>query len=166
MNPADHSSRDRSGDRGPSAGASAAGGASAERATPWARLVAAARRARAGSSAASPAAGVTHVADVAHADLVAGDCAAPAGFATRVVARAGLRPASAGLFGGASFERLAARALALSGVCALGVSVWFGLPATAAARSAASVEAAVAAGAAATDAYLDPVGALLEVVDS
>lgn len=109
--------------------------------TPWTSLVAAARRAP----------------RVARADA---DVAAPAGFATRVVAHAGLRPAvgvAGGLFG-AGFERLAARALGLACACALAVTVWGSLPATAEARSTDSTVT--------TDAYLDPVGDYLAAVQS
>jgi len=106
----------------------------------WTRLVAAARRAPAVS---------TDEADVS----------APAGFATRVVARAGLRasPGGVGVFG-AGFDRLAARALGLAGACAVAFAVWGTLPATAEARSS---EAATT-----TDAYLDPVGDYLAAVQS
>ncbi len=111
--------------------------------TPWSRLAAAARRApAAGNSAAESAA----------------ECLAPAGFATRIVAHAGLRPA-AGLFGGSAFERLAARALGFACACALAVTVWASLPATAEAGPLADT-------AAASDAYLDPIGVLLEAVRS
>ena len=108
--------------------------------TPWTRLATAARRAPA--SAGSLA--------------TENDLVVPVGFATRVVARAGLRPTSAGLFG-AGFERLASRALGLACACAVAFSVWGSLPATAEARS---------TDAATTDAYLDPVGAYLEAVQS
>jgi hypothetical protein len=109
--------------------------------TPWTRLVTAARRAP-------------------HAGGVDADVLAPAGFATRVVAHAALRPASGatgGLFG-TGFERLAARALGLAGACALAVTIWGSLPATAEARS---TDPTVA-----TDAYLDPVGDYLAAVQS
>ena len=109
--------------------------------TPWSRLAAAARRAP--SSA-------TSFADE--------DFAAPVGFATRVVSRAGIRPAG-GLFGGLAFERLAARALGFACACALAVTVWASMPATAEASPSADT-------AAAADSYLDPVGTLLEVVQS
>ena len=110
--------------------------------TPWSRLAAAARRAPRDDAS-----------SVAEEDLFA-----PAGFSTRVVALAGLRPVG-GLFGGLAFERMAARALGFSCACALAVSVWASVPT--------SVEAAPAADTAAVgDAYLDPVGALLEVVQS
>ncbi len=106
----------------------------------WTRLVAAARRAPA-----------------ILADEV--DVPAPAGFATRVVARAGLRavPAGAGVFG-AGFDRLAARALGLAGACAVAFAVWGSLPATAEARSGEAANTA--------DAYLDPVGDYLVAVQS
>ena len=106
----------------------------------WTRLVAAARRAPVSTGAKS--------------DLVA-----PAGFATRVVAHAGLRagPASAGLFG-AGFDRLASRALGLACACAVAFAVWGTLPATAEARS---TDAATTA-----DSYLDPVGDYLAAVQS
>ncbi len=110
--------------------------------TPWSRLAAAARRAP------SP---VTSLADD-------GGLAVPVGFATRVVARAGIRSAG-GLFGGIAFERLAARALGFACACALAVTVWASVPATAEASPASDT-------AAAADSYLDPVGALLEVVQS
>lgn len=111
--------------------------------TPWSRLAAAARRA---PSVAVPAS-VTEV-----------DLTAPVGFATRVVARADIRP-SVGVFGGLAFERLAARALGFACVGALTVTVWASLPATAEASQ--SADTAVV-----SDSYLDPVGALLEVVQS
>ncbi len=107
--------------------------------TPWSRLAAAARRA-----------------PVAAPD-VAADLFAPAGFATRVVAHAAIRP-SVGLFGALDFERLAARALGLACAGALAMSVWAGMPS--------SVEARPTETAASTDAYLDPVGAIIEVVQS
>lgn len=108
----------------------------------WTRLVSAARRA--------PSA--------ARADE---DIVAPSGFATRVVARAGLRPdcASGGLFG-AGFDRLAARALGLACAFALAFSVWGSLPTTAEARSNESTSAN------ATDAYLDPVGDYITAMQS
>lgn len=109
--------------------------------TPWARLAAAARRA-----------------PLASREEAAADPLAPAGFATRVVAHAGIRPA-AGLFGGLAFERLAARALGFACAGALAVTVWASVPATATAGSADTV-------ATTTDAYLDPVGAIIEVVQS
>jgi|GEM_PF-1658255 hypothetical protein len=103
----------------------------------WTRLVAAARRA-----------------SVAGADE---EIVVPSGFATRVVAHAGVRPgfAAAGLFG-AGFDRLAARALGLACVCAVVFAIWGSLPATAEARSTDAVTAA--------EAYLDPVGDYLAVV--
>lgn len=104
----------------------------------WTRLVAAARRA-----------------SVTGADE---SVVAPSGFATRVVARAGLRPGPAlGLFG-AGFDRLAARALGLAGACALAFAVWGSLPATAEARSTDAVTVA--------EDYLDPVGDYLTAVQS
>jgi hypothetical protein len=112
----------------------------------WTRLAAAARRAPA--------------ADAAEAAVDAG-LAAPAGFATRVVARASLRPGSVAAGGilGAGFERLAARALGLAGACALAFAVWGSMPATAEARSADPAAASDAA-------YLDPVGDYLAAVQS
>lgn len=108
--------------------------------TPWMRLAAAARRAPAAPDA-----------DV--------DLSAPAGFATRVVAQARLRPvANPGALFGAGFERLAARALGLAGACAVAFAVWGSLPATAEARSTDSTVT--------TDAYLDPVGDYLAAVQS
>ena len=106
----------------------------------WTRLVAAARRAP----------------DLSGAEA---DSFAPSGFATRVVARAGLRaaPVSGGLFG-AGFDRLAARALGLAGACAFAFAVWGAVPATAEARSSDA--------AATADAYLDPVGDYLVAVQS
>jgi hypothetical protein len=106
----------------------------------WTRLVAAARRAPA-----TPAAEA--------------DSFAPAGFATRVVARAelGAGPVSAGLFG-AGFDRLAARALGFAGACAFAFAVWGAVPATAEARSSDAGNTA--------DAYLDPVGDYLAAVQS
>lgn len=110
--------------------------------TPWSRLAAAARRAPRDDSS----------------FLAADELFAPVGFSTRVVALAGLRP-SGGLFGGLAFERMAARALGFSCACALAVTVWASVPT--------SVEAAPSADTSAvSDAYLDPVGALLEVVQS
>ena len=102
----------------------------------WSRLVAAARRAPASSGT--------------------GGFIAPPGFATRVVARAGVRGSGAGGFFCSGFERLAARALGLACACALGFAVWGAVPATAEARSTD----------AAADAYLDPVGDYLAVVQS
>ena len=106
----------------------------------WTRLVAAARRAPASTDAGA-------------------DSFAPAGVATRVVARAGVRaaPASAGLFG-AGFDRLAARALGLACACAVAFAVWGAMPATAEARSSDAANTA--------DAYLDPVGDYLVAVQS
>jgi hypothetical protein len=109
--------------------------------TPWSRLAAAARRA--------PSAATSF-------EEVNFD--APAGFATRVVARAAVRPAG-GIFGGLAFERLAARALGFACAGALAVTVWASLPATAEASPSADT-------AAMADSYLDPVGTLLEVVQS
>lgn len=105
----------------------------------WTRLVAAARRAPSGGSA--------------------DDTLAPSGFATRVVARAGLRPegSGAGLFG-AGFERFAARALGVACAFAVAFAVWGSAPATAEARS---TDAPTV-----SDAYLDPVGDYLAVVQS
>lgn len=105
----------------------------------WTRLVAAARRAPVSADAAQ-------------------EFGAPAGFATRVVARAGLQtaPALGGLFG-AGFDRLAARALGLACACAVAVAVWGSVPATAEARSTDTT---------ATDAYIDPVGDYLTAVQS
>jgi hypothetical protein len=97
----------------------------------------------------------------------AADLAAPAGFSTRVVARAGLRPigsspaALGGLFD-VVFDRLAARALGLAGVCAVFFAVWGSLPATAEARSTDAADPVVNT----TDAYLDPVGDYLAAVQS
>jgi hypothetical protein len=72
--------------------------------------------------------------------------AAPLGFAARVVALAEL----------AIFERLAARALGFAGACAFAMLVWTSLPSVAAARANDS----------ASDTELDPVGAVLEAVQS
>jgi len=108
-------------------------------ATPWLRLAAAARRAPARAADES-------------------DVLPPAGFATRVVARAKLAPA-AGLFGGPTFERLATRALGFACAGALALTVWSSLPTTAGAGTAPDNSAV-------SDAYLDPVGALLEAVES
>jgi hypothetical protein len=107
--------------------------------TPWSRLTAAARRAPMPSQE------------------FAGDVLVPVGFATRVVAQAGLRP-SAGLFGALDFERLAGRAFGLACAGALAVTVWAGAPS--------SVEARPSETTASIDAYLDPVGAIIEVVQS
>jgi hypothetical protein len=106
----------------------------------WKSLVAAARRAPASDTAMEPGA------------------VAPAGFATRVVARAGVGGALGGDAFGALFDRLAGRALGLAGACALGVAVWGSVPATA--------EAGVGEPGYATDAYLDPVGDYLAAVQS
>lgn len=106
--------------------------------TPWECLAAAARRAPASSA------------------RVAESESAPVGFATRVVARADLRP-STGLFVSATFERLAARALACSCAGAVAVAVWSSLPTHVTATPLDSA-------AATSDAYLDPVGAILETV--
>jgi hypothetical protein len=105
---------------------------------PWSRLVAAARRA----PVRADEAGLN----------------AQAGFATRVVARAGLRPGGGGLFGGVIFERIAARALGCACACALMMAAWASLPATA--------EASTTEAAASTEVYVDPVGVILEVVQS
>lgn len=109
---------------------------------PWSRLVAAARRAP------------------GRADAEV-DVAAPAGFSTRVVARAGLRTGGGGLLGGATFERIASRALGCACACALAMAVWASLPATAEARSADG-----ATGAASAEIYMDPVGDFLELAQS
>ncbi len=108
-------------------------------ATPWLRLAAAARRA--------PARGVD--------DL---GVEAPAGFATRVVALSPLG-SSAGLFWGASFERLAARALGFACAGALAVTLWSILPVGGGAGAALDSSVLV-------DAYVDPVGSLLEAVET
>lgn len=105
---------------------------------PWSRLVAAARRAP------------------VRADETGLE--APAGFATRVVARAGLRSGGGGLLGGVIFERVAMRALGCACACVLMMAAWASLPATA--------EAGTAETAAGTEVYVDPVGAMLEVVQS
>ncbi len=114
----------------------------AKRPTPdqaWNRLVAAARRHR--------PVGVA----------VEADERAPIGFAARVVAQAELRPAG-GLFAGALFERFVARAFGAACACALAVTVWSSLPST--------LEAQQADEALAGEAYLDPVGVILEAVQS
>jgi len=108
--------------------------------TPWSRLAAAARRPPSSALAETAA------------------CDVPAGFSTRVVAVAKLQP-STGLFAGRAFERLAGRALAFSCAGALAVTVWASIPAT---LEAAPLNDAFSA----TDFYLDPVGAVLEVVES
>lgn len=108
-------------------------------ATPWLRLAAAARRAS------------------AHAEASAG-AEAPVGFASRVVARASLA-APTGLFGGQAFERLAARALGFACAGALAVTVWSALPVNADAGAALDHSALA-------DAYVDPVGSLLEAVET
>lgn len=108
--------------------------------TPWLRLAAACRR------ASRPACEIATVDDFA-----------PAGFATRVVARAGLG-VSPGLFGGFAFEHLAARALGFACAGALAVTIWASVPATAEARSTDA--------ASSTDVYLDPVGAIIDAVQS
>jgi hypothetical protein len=82
--------------------------------TPWLRLAAAARRA--------PVASLSSEAD----------CAAPYGFAARVVAQAQI--GSAPSFG-AVFERLAARALGVACACALTMVVWGTLSSSAEAKS-------------------------------
>lgn len=105
----------------------------------WMRLAAAARRA---PRAAEPE----------------GACDAPVGFAARVVARAELSSSGAGSgFFGRGFDRVASRALGLACACAVAVALWASTPATAEARSGDSVV---------TDAYLDPVGDYLVVVQS
>jgi hypothetical protein len=78
---------------------------------------------------------------------------APTGFATRVVARAEIGARSQGL--GAGLERIAARMLGLAAVCAVATVLWAGLPGAGEARAAS-----------ATDADLDPVGVILEAVQS
>lgn len=105
----------------------------------WTRLVTAARRASVATEAGE-------------------EIATPAGFATRVVARAGLRSgtATAGLFG-AGFDRLAARALGVACACAVAFAVWGSVPSTAEARSTDSTSA---------DADIDPVGDYLAAVQS
>ena len=105
----------------------------------WTRLVAVARRAP------------------VSADLT-DEISAPSGFATRVVAHAGLRAVSSGggLLG-AGFDRLAARALGLACACAITVAVWGSLSATAEARSTDTTT---------TDGYIDPVGDYLTAVQS
>ena len=87
-----------------------------------------------------------------------GACDAPVGFASRVVARADLSATGAGggLFG-RGFDRVASRALGLACACAVAMALWASTPATAEARSGESVV---------TDAYLDPVGDYLVVVQS
>lgn len=99
--------------------------------TPLSRLVAAARRAPQDSA----------------------DASAPAGFSTRVVARAELGASSPGF--GVGLERLAARMLGLAAVFAVATVLWTGLP------GAGEVRAASAA-----DADLDPVGVIMEAVHS
>ncbi len=102
--------------------------------TPLSRLVAAARRApRAAADSA--------------------DASAPVGFATRVVAHAGLRPHAPGFEVG--LERLAARMLGLAAVFAVATVLWSSLPGAGDVRAGS-----------ATDADLDPVGVILEAVDS
>jgi hypothetical protein len=110
----------------------------------WKRLAAAARRA-------------PRLAETAEAEV---EPCAPAGFATRVVARADLRPLAAGggIFG-RGFNRIAARGLGLACACAVAVAVWGGMPATAEARS-------LENGAPVAEAYLDPVGEYLAAVQS
>jgi hypothetical protein len=99
--------------------------------TPLSRLVAAARR----------------------APLDSADASAPIGFATRVVARAGLSPHPPGF--GAGLERLAARMLGLAAVFAVATVLWTGLSGLGEVRASS-----------ATDADLDPVGVILEAVGS
>ncbi len=99
--------------------------------TPLSRLVAAARRAPQDSA----------------------DAFAPVGFATRVVAHAGLRPHAPGFEVG--LERLAARMLGLAAVFAVATVLWSSLPGAGDVRAGS-----------ATDADLDPVGVILEAVDS
>lgn len=81
------------------------------------------------------------------------DASAPAGFATRVVARAGLSPHAPGF--GVGLERLASRMLGLAAVFAVATVLWTGF----------SGAGEVRAGSA-TDADLDPVGVILEAVGS
>lgn len=105
--------------------------------TPWLRLAAAARRA-------TPAAASATEHD-----------AAPHGFATRVVALAGVRPG--GGSSGLGFERLAARALGLASACALAMVIWAGvLGGAGEARAAASTDSDL----------IDPVGVILEAAHS
>ena len=91
------------------------------------------------------------------APLAEADEIAPLGFATRIVAGADVRPA-AGLFAGIAFERLAARALGFACAGALAVTLWASVPTSVEARSSDIT--------ASTDSYLDPVGAIIEVVQS
>lgn len=109
--------------------------------TPWTRLTAAARRAPGAVAAAEMS-----------AELM------PPGFATRIVAHAELG-GGGGILGGALFERLAARALGLAGVCALTLAVWAGRPVKVEVGSA--NEATLV-----SEAYFDPIGTMLEAVQS
>ncbi len=110
--------------------------------TPWTRLTAAARRAPGATGQLQST-----------ADLI------PSGFATRVVARAEVGNGG-GILGGALFERLAARALGLAGGCTLVLAVWAGRPATVVEVGALNEATLV------SEAYFDPVGTMLEAVQS
>lgn len=110
--------------------------------TPWLRLAAAARRLPEGSGSLVSASSRDALDE------------APVGFSTRVVAHARLLPGG-GVFGGALFERLAARALGFACACAVAVTLWSGMPTRV--EAGASAEATALA-----DAYLDPVGSLLD----
>lgn len=114
----------------------------AQRPTPeqaWNRLVTAARRHR--------PEGVALMEDVR----------APLGFATRVCGRAELR-SGGGLFAGAGFDRLAARAFGAACACALAVMVWSSVPT--------SLEAQEADDLVPGWTYVDPLGAIVEAVQS
>ncbi|MFH1496957.1 MAG: hypothetical protein ABII82_03945 [Verrucomicrobiota bacterium] len=98
---------------------------------PWERLVAAARRAP---------------------DELAGDLVSPAGFATRVVALAGVSAQAAGT---APFERLALRALGCAVAVMMLSAVWSIAPtATAAAADDRALD------------LIDPVGEVLQLVQA
>jgi hypothetical protein len=99
--------------------------------TPLLRLVAAARRA--------PQASV--------------EASVPAGFVTRVVARAELGSRAPGF--GVGLERIAARMLGLAAVCAVATVLWTSVPGAGEARAEST-----------TDTDLDPVGVIMEAAQS
>jgi len=91
------------------------------------------------------------VAAARRASKATADEAAPSGFATRVVAHAGLCRQVPGF--GIGLERLAARMLGLAALCAVATVLWSGLSG-----------AGEAYAASAADMDLDPVGVILEAV--
>lgn len=93
------------------------------------------------------------VAAARRAPQASADAPAPAGFATRVMAHAEFGPRLPGF--GVGLERLAARMLGLAAVCAVATVLWTGLPGTGEVRAAS-----------AADTDLDPVGVIMEAVQS